>query len=325
MVKKYAIIVVLFCMSLCSQSDAKPYIDSYPLGIVFNGGVFSPILANANTSVGGEDTEEKEINYENIPKFKRSRIVCVLVLISFLVNIPFFLKWAKKQKGSDEVFLYNVEGNFTYLTVLLWIERIEEFNGKVLQKERKEIERFYKVAQKGKTSIKNYKRRIHDILLIKAFGKNMVRTAFKRMALYSKITYLLDVAIYLSIINSAICMLSINYSWMASIIIGLFVGNIVAAPVWLICHLIFNHLLKSAARKQIKNGDGIGLRIIMAQFYGGFAGVIWKDLYYIQGRSSWTFGGGPSKGGFLKNVPTASYSSGYSSDEDKEDLDFDED
>ena len=312
-------------MSLCSHSYAKPHTVSYPLCFIFSGNDFSPVLANANISAGGEDTEKKEINYENIPKFKRSRVLSIVLIISFLINIPFFLKWAKKQKGSDEVLLYNVEGNFTYLTVLLWIEHIEEFNGKVLHKERKEIEKFHNVAQKGKTSIRNYKRKIHDILLIKAFGEKMVRTAFKRMALYSKITYLMDIAIYLSIINSAICLLSINYSWIASIIIGLFVGNIVAAPVWLICHLIFNHLLKSVARKQIRKGDGIGLRIIMAQFYGGFAGVIWKDLYYIQGRSSWTFGGGSSKSGLFRNIPTASYSSGYTRDEEKEDLDFDDD
>jgi len=324
MVKKYLFIVVLFCISLCSYSNAELNVDLYPSEIVFNGEHLASVFANTNTSVVGYDNEKEEINYENIPRFKRSRILCILFIISFLINIPFFLKWAKKQKGSDEVLLYNVDGNFTYLTVLLWIERIEEFNGKILKKERNEIEKFHNVAMKGNTSIRNYKRKIHDILLIKAFGEKMVRTAFKRMAMYSKITYLMDIAIYLSIINSAICLLSINYSWIASIIIGLFVGNIVAAPVWLICHLIFNHLLKSVARKQIKNGDGIGLRIIMAQFYGGFAGVIWKDLYYIQGRSSWTFGGGSSKGGFLKNIPTASYSSGYSRDEDKQDLDFDD-
>ena len=325
MVKKYAIIVFLFCMSLCSQSDAKPTVDACSLSVVLSGYRFSPILANASPGTGNVDTEKHEINYENIPKFKRSRVLCIVFIISFLINIPFFLKWAKKQKGSDEVLLYNVEGNFTYLTILLWIERREEFHGKILKKERNEIEKFHNVAQKGKTSIRNYKRKIHDILLIKAFGKKMIRTAFKRMALYSKITYLMDIAIYLSIINSAICLLSINYSWIASIIIGLFVGNIVAAPVWLICHLIFNHLLMSVARDQIRKGDGIGLRIIMAQFYGGFAGVIWKDLYYIQGRSSWTFGGGSSKSGLFRNIPTASYSSGYTRDEEKEDLDFDDD
>ncbi|MBK22032.1 MAG: hypothetical protein CMP63_06955 [Flavobacteriales bacterium] len=305
-------------MSLCLHSYAESR-------FVFSIHNFSPVLANANSAAGVEDTENKEINYENIPRFKRSRVFCVLLLISFLVNIPFFLKWAKKQKGSDEVLLYNVEGNFTYLTVLLWIERIEEFNGKILHKERSEIEKFHNVAKKGNKSIRIFKRKIHDILFIKAFGEKMVRTAFKRMALYSKITYLMDIAVYLSIINSAICLLSINYGWIASIIIGLFVGNIVAAPVWLICHLIFNHLLKSSARKQIKEGDGIGLRIIMAQFYGGFAGLLWKDLYYIQGRSSWTFGGGSSKGGFLKNVPTSSYSSAYTREEEKEELDFDND
>ena len=325
MVKKYTIVILLFCVCLSFDSYAKSRAIPASLSFVSSGEHSSPRFANAGYANQDIHPEKQKINYENIPKFKRSKILCIVLVISFLVNIPFFLKWAKKQKGSDEVLLYNVEGNFTYLTVLLWIERIEEFNGKVLQKERNEIEKFHNVAKKGNRSIRIFKRKIHDILFIKAFGEKMVRTAFKRMALYSKITYLMDIAIYLSIINSAICLLSINYSWIASIIIGLFVGNIVAAPVWLICHLIFNHLLKSAARKQIKEGDGIGLRIIMAQFYGGFAGVVWKDLYYIQGRSSWTFGGGSSKAGFLKNVPTSSYSSAYTRDEEKEELDFDND
>ena len=325
MVKKYTNIFLLLCVCLFFHSDAISKSIPIPLSFVLSGYSFSPILANASPSTQDIHSENQEINYENIPKFKRSRVVCVLLIISFLINLPFFLKWAKKQKGSDEVLLYNVEGNFTYLTVLLWIERIEDFSGKILHKERNEIEKCYNVAKKGNKSIRIFKRKIHDILFIKAFGEKMVRTAFTRMALYSKITYLLDIAIYLGIINSAICFLSINYSWIASIIIGLLVGNIVAAPIWLICHLVFNHLLKSAARKQIKEGDGIGLRIIMAQFYGGFAGVVWKDLYYIQGRSSWTLGGGASKGGFLKNVPTSSYSSAYTRDEEKEELDFDSD
>jgi len=321
--KNYKILVLLILLIGCYASKAQMF--SYDFATIYGSFDFKfpSILADASFVDVGNMDQPKYKNPENVSKFYRAVILALILIASFLINVPFFLKWAKKQKGSDEVLLYNVEGNFTYLTVLLWIERIEEFNGKFLLRERSEVEKFYNVAKKGKTSIKNYKRKIHDILLIKSFGKNIVRTAFARMDIYTKITYLWDIAIYLSIIYAAVCVLSIDYSWTLSVFVGLFVGNIVAAPVWLICHLIFNHSLKSVARNQIKKGDGIGLRIIMAQLYGGFAGVIWKDLYYIQGRSSWTFGGGSSRKGFLRNIPTATYSSAYSRDEEKKDLDFD--
>lgn len=270
--------------------------------------------------------EYKEINYpENISKFRNAVIFSILIIISFLINIPFFLKWAKKQQGSDEVLLYNVEGNFTYLTILLWIERLESEHGTILYKERKKIESFYMVVQKGKVSMKIYKRKVHDILMIKAFGKKMIRTAFSRMNSYSKITFLMDVAIYLSIIYASICLLSIDYSWLASIFTGVFIGNIIAAPIWLVCHLIFNHFLKSLSREQIKKGGGIGLRIIMAHFYGAFGGVLWKDLYYIQGKSSWTNGPLVTRGSNGANIPQASDNSKWSYKEAEQDLDFDKD
>ncbi len=261
---------------------------------------------------------------ENIPRFERARIFAFIVCLSFLINIPFFINWAKKETGSDEVLLYNVEGKFSYLSIVMWIDRMERLYEKPLSKERREIERFYNVSNKAKRSISLYKRKIHDILLIKAIGPRMVKTAIRRMNNYSKLTYAWDVAVYLSVIYAMICMFSIEMSWMSSLLIGLVVGNIVAAPVWLVCHLILNHSLKSATRKGIKSGEGVGLRIIMAQFYGAFGGLFWKDLYYIQGKSSWTFAGNSGRFGYGEKTTASKYSTGWSKNESEKDLDFDD-
>jgi hypothetical protein len=161
-------------------------------------------------------------------------------------------------------------------------------------------------------------------LLIKAFGKNMVRTAFKRMETYSKVVFIWDWAIYFSIIYAAICLFNTETSWGTAVVAGVLAGNIVAAPLWLICHLLFNHSLKRASRKAIKKGEGMGMRIIMAQFYGAFGGLIWKDLYYIQGRSSWTVAGFAQSSASGEGYGDAGYSSGWSQEQSKKDLDFDE-
>lgn len=254
--------------------------------------------------------------------FESALNMSFFIIISFLINIPFFIRWAKQQVGTKEVLFYNVEGKFTYLAIILWIDQIEELYLKPMVKERKKIEKLYNIAFNGGQSIKIYKRKIHDILLIKAFGKNMVRTAFKRMNSYSKVVFIWDWAIYFSIIYSAICFFNIESSWTSAVLSGVLAGNIVAAPLWLICHLLFNHSLKKASRKAIKKGEGVGMRIIMAQFYGAFGGVIWKDLYYIQGRSSWTVAS------FGQNNATgqgdAGYSTAWTREQSKKDLDFDE-
>ena len=324
MMKKYKSILLLFFFAWFINSNAKTI--SKDSGFSLFSKINSSFVFLNAPSYSSTNDEYKEINYpENISKFRNAVIFSILITISFLINIPFFLKWAKKQKGSDEVLLYNVEGNFTYLTILLWIERLEFEHGTILHKERKKIESFYSVVQKGKVSIKIYKRKVHDILMIKAFGQKMIRTAFSRMGTYSKITFLMDIAIYLSIIYASICLLSIDYSWLASIFTGVFIGNIIAAPIWLVCHLIFNHFLKSLSRKEIKKGDGIGLRIIMAHFYGAFGGVIWKDLYYIQGKSSWTNGRLVTRGANGANIPQGGDNSRWSYKEAEKDLDFDKD
>lgn len=268
--------------------------------------------------------EEDVKNTANKRAYLNARLFAILVVLSFLINVPFFIRWAKKQTGSNEVLFYNVEGKFTYFAVLLWIDQLEQLYKVPLIKERKEIEKLYNVAQKGGQSIKIFKRKIHDILLIKAFGNDMVRTAFQRMEWYSKLVFVWDWMIYLSIIYASICYFSLDTSWFMAVIGGGLAGNVVAAPTWLICHLIFNQNLKKASRQAIKNGNGVGMRIIMAQFYGAFGGVFWKDLYYIQGRSSWTIAGFGQGGSYGQGHSEAGYSTGWTHKQSQKDLEFDE-
>lgn len=281
-------------------------------------------VLNADRLYNSLDYDTLDDEHANFKAFENALNISFLIILSFLINIPFFIRWAKLQKGSKEVLFYNVEGKFTYLSIILWIEQIERLYNKPLIKERKKIEKFYNIAQKGGQSIKIYKRKIHDILLIKAFGKNMVRNAFNRMDNYSKVVFIWDWAIYFSVIYCAICLFSIDTSWVTAVIAGVLAGNIVAAPLWLICHLIFNHSLKKASRKAIKKGGGLGMRIIMAQFYGAFGGIVWKDLYYIQGRSSWTVGGFIQGSSSSQGYRSSGYSTGWTHDQSNKDLDFDE-
>lgn len=231
--------------------------------------------------------EEAEEHPENRSKFQFSLGLAIVLVFGFLINLPFFLSWAKRQKGSDEVLFYNVEGKFTYFSVLVWIDQIESLYKSPLTTERKKIEHYYSISNKANKSLTIFSKKIHDELLIKAFGENMIRTAFNRMKLYSKLVFLLDISILLIILYSTILFISITTSWIAAVFMGTFMGIMIAAPIWLILHLILNHSLKRVAKRAIDNGDGTALRIIMAQFFGAFGGLLWKDLYHIQGKSSW--------------------------------------
>lgn len=214
----------------------------------------------------------------------------VIVYIGFWVNIYFFLKWAKKQPGSDEVFLYNVNGKYTYFNVLLWLDRLEEMYKKPLTKERKKIEDLYNKASKANKAISIYKNKIHDILLIKAFGPKMIRTAFSRMKLYSKVVFIWNVAIPLLVFNIFIQFFSIIMGQVQAAIVGVIIGIMVAAPLWLAPHLVLNDRLKSLLKKNLNKSSGPGLRILMAHFYGVFGGVFWRDMYWIDGKSNWLVG-----------------------------------
>lgn len=200
------------------------------------------------------------------------------------------MKWAKKHPASEEVFLYNVNGKYTYFNVLLWVDRLECMYKKPLTKERKILESYYNKATRANRSISIYKNKIHDLLLIKAFGPKMIRTAFNRMEWYSKVVFLWDLAIPIFVFNVFIQMFEIKMGQVQASIVGVLVGIMVAATLWLAPHLILNDRLKSLLKKNLQQQSGPGLRILMAHFYGVFGGAFWRDMYWIDGKSNWLVG-----------------------------------
>jgi len=94
--------------------------------------------------------DEPEEHPENRAKFEISLGLAIVLVVGFLINLPFFLYWAKRQKGSDEVLFYNVEGKFTYFSVLVWIDQIESLYKSPLTMERKRIEHYYSISNKAK-------------------------------------------------------------------------------------------------------------------------------------------------------------------------------
>jgi hypothetical protein len=75
--------------------------------------------------------------HANDKAFQNALNISFLIILSFLINIPFFIRWAKQQVGTKEVLFYNVEGKFTYLAIILWIDQIEKLYLKPMNKERK--------------------------------------------------------------------------------------------------------------------------------------------------------------------------------------------
>lgn len=50
------------------------------------------------------------------------------------MNIPFYLHWAKNHEDSEETFLYQIKGKYTYANVLEQVGRIEDATGVTLSK-----------------------------------------------------------------------------------------------------------------------------------------------------------------------------------------------
>lgn len=200
-----------------------------------------------------------------------------VIYLGFFVNIPFYIAWLKRQEVTDELFLYSVGGKFTYRNVVDWITRIEEATGRKLIKERKQIDRFLENCEKRKKPLKVYKRKIYRMLKDESFGKQMVRNAFKRMPVYSKITAFWEVLIVFSFMYA----LSSNADVLASRIVGVLLGAVVASPFFLMAHKFFNWSLKQATIKEMKkHPNGTMLQAAMAHFWGFTSGVLWKDLHW---------------------------------------------
>ena len=222
------------------------------------------------------------------------------VPIGFLINIPFYIHWLKGQKPDNEVYLYMVRGKFTYLNVLDMVARIERATNQDLKVERRKIEGYYNRSQKRKKSFKIYRSIVYRLLKDKSFGKPKPLKSIRRMPIYTKIVAICDLMIILSILNwVVISAYSFGHSFIGAVLNALTVGLFIAFPVWLCCHLIFNHTLKYSTNKRIKEASSIPFRIAMAQFWAFTGGYLWKDIYWIDGGSSWVKG---SYGGYYGGI-----------------------
>lgn len=232
--------------------------------------------------------------------FEYALYLAIWIPIGFVVNIPFYIYWLKKRKPNNEVYLYMVRGKFTYLNVLDMISRIERATSQDLKAERRKIERYYERSKERKKSFKIYRSMVYRLLKEKSFGKPKPLKSIRRMPIYTKIVAIWDVMIILSILNCVvISAYSFSLSFTGAIFTALTVGLFIAFPVWLCCHLIFNHTLKYSTNKRIKEASSIPFRIAMAQFWAFTGGYLWKDIYWVEGSSSWVTG---SYGGYYGGI-----------------------
>ena len=211
---------------------------------------------------------------------------CVLYL-GFFINIPFFLSWIKQKPATSDTFLYTVKGSFSYESVMEQIERIEKVTGTSLKVERKRLIDFNnKCAHRG-FPLSRYKKQIHRMLKDKAFGKRMVREAFRRMETYEKVVALWDGMILLTFI---VLWMALSYNAEdpgGSLAMASMFGFMIGGPFWLIAHLTLNQAIKHVAKKKVKEKQVGYFFETMAHFYGITSGLLWRDLM-------WEGGGGDS-------------------------------
>ena len=222
-----------------------------------------------------------------------SFVLVIAVYFAFLINIPFYLFWLKKQKTTSEAFLYNVEGRYSYNHVLDLINRIEVVTKKKLPKERRIILIWKQNCDRRNVPLIVYKKKIHRLLKDEAFGENMATTAFKRMPMYSKIMALLNIGIFFSIFNAVGNSFATDSEGATFFtgLTGIILGFIPAAPAWFLAHSIFNYALKYSAEQSLKKNKSAGyFQIAMAHFYGFFLGVFWKDLMWENKQNDFLLG-----------------------------------
>lgn len=218
------------------------------------------------------------------------------------MNIPFYLHWAKNHEDSEETFLYQIKGKYTYANVLEQVGRIEDATGVTLSKQRRLIESLKRTCDKRNVPLRAYKAKIHGTLKEEAFGHPMSRKAFGRMALYSKITAIWDFGIIISMITVFINAFDYEGITFETVLYGTLLGFISGVPFWILAHKVFNQVLKVAAKKRLKKKKSYGyLQVAMAHFYGCTGGIFWSDLHWKEQSSSsylMAFAGGVTIGAF---------------------------
>tara|TARA_B100000676_G_C18053475_1_gene832756 strand:+ start:66 stop:845 length:780 start_codon:yes stop_codon:yes gene_type:complete len=220
--------------------------------------------------------------------FEYALYLAVLIPIGFLLNIPFYIYWLKKQNPSNEVYLYMVRGKFTYLNVLDMIARIERATNQDLKVERRKIERYFNLSREQKKSFKIYRSVIYRLLKEKSFGKPKILKSIHRMPVYTKVVAIWDVMIILSILNCIVVAANAaGAGLLAAVFAALLLGIFPSGIVWLMCHSAFNNVLRYATNKRIKEVSSIPFRIAMAQFWAFTGGYLWKDIYWAEGSLTW--------------------------------------
>lgn len=211
-----------------------------------------------------------------------SILLAILVTLGFVVNIPFYIFWLEEQKESEELYLYRVDGKYTYFNVLDYISRVEVATNTKLSKERKLIAKWKAVCDKRGVPIKAFQKKIHRLLKEKAFGKRMAIGAFKRMSGYTKVMAVWDILVFLFIVNAIVSNFTIDSFFLRFMLV--LMSLCIGTPVWMLFHRLLNNSMKRAGRKWDEKGKSpCGIHLAMAQFWGFTGGILWKDLMWQEG------------------------------------------
>lgn len=153
-----------------------------------------------------------------------------------------------------------------------------------LTRERKIIQGWKKKSDEERKPFYRYRSHVKNLLYLKSFGKNVRRTAFKRMALYPKLIYIWHWLMTLSVINCCSWYLltdtHLNYMEVASI--SIVVGLIPALVIFNFGRTIISGLLVGDAKFCIREKGNAGFyHELLHQFDGVYNGYFdeleWND------------------------------------------------
>lgn len=216
-----------------------------------------------------------------------SLVIFILIYLGFFINIPFYIKWLKKQPLTDELYLYTVVGKFNYETVIELVNRIEVQQKSGLPKMRSYFAKLKEQTDRANKPYSCYKKKVIRRIKDESFGHPMMKGAFQRMSNYTKVVAVWDLFVILGAMNVFANLAEDGLGWLTAILFGPIVG----LPLWLFSHSCLNYFIKSATQKEMKkHPEGTYLSIVMAQFYGFFMGMFWKDLMFVQGPNKFLYG-----------------------------------
>ena len=215
-----------------------------------------------------------------------------IMIVGYLVNIPFFIRWAKRQQGKGEIAMYYIRGKYTYFNVLDQIFYIEEQTGKQLKTERQKIVQIKTSSDEKGVPFYKFQKQVFRMLKEAAFEKPMMISAWNRMDFYPKLVALWDLLIVFGFLHLFVPFLKFHgFPIMLSGILGNFAGIVFGAPLWLILHLTLNLTLRRAAKRALKSTNEIGyLHLLMVQFWAFWGGVLWQDAFFVEKKNHFAAG-----------------------------------